>query len=74
MFELLVLQFNRLFMLDIFCKNYRILDYLIFQKKFAGAVSHKCQHFVMGQQTWFSGVREAFLSGDHEPWVFRGKK
>jgi hypothetical protein len=27
----------------------------------------------MGQQTWFSGVREAFLSGDHEPWVFRGK-
>ncbi len=26
----------------------------------------------MGQQTWFSGVREAFVSGDHEPWVFRG--
>ena len=22
--------------------------------------------------TLFSGIREAFLSGDHEPWVFRG--
>jgi protein O-GlcNAcase/histone acetyltransferase len=21
---------------------------------------------------WYAGIREAFLSGDHEPWVFRG--
>lgn len=23
-------------------------------------------------QYFFSGIREAFQSGDHEPWVFRG--
>ncbi len=37
-----------------------------------GACSPKSQHYVVGQQTWFSGMREAFLSGDHEPWMFRG--
>ena len=37
-----------------------------------GVCSPKLQSYVVGQQTWFSGIREAFLSGDHEPWVFRG--
>ena len=39
-----------------------------------GSCSPKSQHYVVGQQTWFSGIREAFLSGDHEPWMFRGEK
>ena len=38
-----------------------------------GSVSPKLQNYVVGQQTWFSGIREAFSSGDHEPWMFRGK-
>ena len=37
-----------------------------------GVCSPKLQSYVVGQQTWFSGIREAFQSGDHEPWVFRG--
>lgn len=37
-----------------------------------GSCSPKFQNFVVGQQTWFSGMREAFMSGDHEPWMFRG--
>lgn len=37
-----------------------------------GSCSPKLQDYVVGQQTWFSGIREAFLSGDHEPWMFRG--
>lgn len=37
-----------------------------------GCVSPKSQNYVVGQQTWFSGIREAFTSGDHEPWMFRG--
>ena len=38
-----------------------------------GSVSPKSQNYVVGQQTWFSGIREAFSSGDHEPWMFRGE-
>ena len=37
-----------------------------------GCCSPKSQNYVVGQQTWFSGIREAFSSGDHEPWMFRG--
>ena len=37
-----------------------------------GYCAPKSQHYVVGQQTWFSGIREAFLSGEHEPWMFRG--
>jgi protein O-GlcNAcase/histone acetyltransferase len=37
-----------------------------------GTCSNKLQSYVVGQQTWFSGIKEAFLSGEHEPWVFRG--
>ncbi len=37
-----------------------------------GFCSPKYQSYVVGQQTWFSGIREAFTSGDHEPWMFRG--
>ncbi|TRY79824.1 hypothetical protein TCAL_10265 [Tigriopus californicus] len=37
-----------------------------------GSCSPKSQNYVVGQQTWFSGIREAFLSGEHEPWMFRG--
>lgn len=37
-----------------------------------GSSSPKLPNYVLGQQTWFSGVREAFVSGEHEPWVFRG--
>merc|ERR1719225_1878422 len=37
-----------------------------------GCCTPKLQSYVVGQQTWFSGIREAFQSGDHEPWVFRG--
>ena len=39
---------------------------------FSGVCSPKLTSYVVGQQTWFSGIREAFLSGDYEPWVFRG--
>merc|ERR1719483_591070 len=37
-----------------------------------GNFSPKYQQLVIGRHTWFSGIREAFVSGDHEPWVFRG--
>ena len=37
-----------------------------------GVCTPKLQSYVVGQQTWFSGIREAFESGQHEPWVFRG--
>lgn len=38
----------------------------------AGRFSNKYKQLVIGRHTWFSGIREAFCSGDHEPWVFRG--
>ena len=37
-----------------------------------GRFSNKYKQLVIGRHTWFSGIREAFCSGDHEPWVFRG--
>jgi len=37
-----------------------------------GRFSPKYQQLIIGRHTWFSGIREAFQSGDHEPWVFRG--
>jgi len=37
-----------------------------------GAFSPKYRQLIIGRHTWFSGIREAFQSGDHEPWVFRG--
>jgi len=37
-----------------------------------GHFSPKIQQLIIGRHTWFSGIREAFQSGDHEPWVFRG--
>ena len=37
-----------------------------------GRFSNKYRQLVIGRHTWFSGIREAFCSGDHEPWVFRG--
>merc|ERR1719192_1625229 len=37
-----------------------------------GRFSNKYKQLVIGRHTWFSGIREAFQSGDHEPWVFRG--
>merc|ERR1719431_1861498 len=37
-----------------------------------GNFSPKYQQLIIGRHTWFSGIREAFQSGDHEPWVFRG--
>lgn len=37
-----------------------------------GHFSPKYKQLIIGRHTWFSGIREAFLSGDHEPWVFRG--
>jgi len=37
-----------------------------------GKFSPNYKQLVIGRHTWFSGIREAFISGDHEPWVFRG--
>jgi len=37
-----------------------------------GHFSPKYKQLIIGRHTWFSGIREAFQSGDHEPWVFRG--
>lgn len=38
-----------------------------------GQVSSLVSNYVHGNYTWFSkGWREAFMSGDQEPWVFRG--
>jgi len=37
-----------------------------------GHFSPQYQQLIIGRHTWFSGIREAFVSGDHEPWVFRG--
>jgi protein O-GlcNAcase/histone acetyltransferase len=37
-----------------------------------GNFSPHYKQLVVGRHTWFSGIREAFVSGDHEPWVFRG--
>lgn len=37
-----------------------------------GHFSPQYKQLIVGQHTWFSGIREAFNSGDHEPWVFRG--
>merc|ERR1719431_2424292 len=37
-----------------------------------GKFSPNYQQLIIGRHTWFSGIREAFQSGDHEPWVFRG--
>ncbi|CAL4060621.1 unnamed protein product [Meganyctiphanes norvegica] len=38
-----------------------------------GQVSTLVSNYVHGNYTWFSkGWREAFMSGDQEPWVFRG--
>ena len=32
-----------------------------------GRFSNKYKQLVIGRHTWFSGIREAFCSGDHEP-------
>merc|ERR1712037_735130 len=37
-----------------------------------GHFSPQYKQLIVGRHTWFSGIREAFMSGDHEPWVFRG--
>ena len=37
-----------------------------------GRFSARYKQLVIGRHTWFSGIREAFCSGEHEPWVFRG--
>lgn len=37
-----------------------------------GHFNANIQQLVIGRHTWFSGIREAFQSGDHEAWVFRG--
>ncbi|KAF2365124.1 Beta-N-acetylglucosaminidase [Trinorchestia longiramus] len=38
-----------------------------------GQVSSLVSNYVHGNYTWFSkGWREAFMSGDQEPWIFRG--
>ncbi|KAJ1525248.1 hypothetical protein ONE63_010073 [Megalurothrips usitatus] len=38
-----------------------------------GSFSHMIGNFTLGNYTWFSkGWKETFMSGEHEPWVFRG--
>lgn len=38
-----------------------------------GHFSQSISNFTMGNYTWFSkGWKESFMSGDQEPWVFRG--
>ena len=55
---------------DIVCVVHMIVSYVDWLSK--GRFSNKYKQLVIGRHTWFSGIREAFCSGDHEPWVFRG--
>jgi len=55
---------------DIVGVLYMLLSYIDWLA--LGSFSPKYQQLIIGRHTWFSGIREAFQSGDHEPWVFRG--
>ena len=55
---------------DIVCVVHMLVSYVEWLSM--GRFSNKYKQLVIGRHTWFSGIREAFCSGDHEPWVFRG--
>ena len=55
---------------DIVCVVHMLVSYVEWLSQ--GRFSIKYKQLVIGRHTWFSGIREAFCSGDHEPWVFRG--
>lgn len=55
---------------DIVGVVYMLLSYVEWLAQ--GQFSAKYKQLVIGRHTWFSGIREAFQSGEHEPWVFRG--
>jgi protein O-GlcNAcase/histone acetyltransferase len=77
LFEKLCACQNREIVYDLYSYVWDICNVILTLNGFVqwlsrGVCSPKLQSYVVGQQTWFSGIREAFLSGDHEPWVFRG--
>ena len=77
LFEKLCACQNRELVYDLYTYVWDMCSILLLLNGFVQWLNHgvctpKLASYVVGQQTWFSGIREAFLSGDHEPWVFRG--